>query len=280
MIKIIDLDGLFDEYISDYVYKNIGKIKPEEIENQMPVLYNKFGDEKLKELDGKTPNEFYRSYSANELLDCLKRHLKEKVPVSDFLCEALRDCDTENEIAEELQKDNEEEYTLYLMNVLLEKKSDKAVPRYLEFVLFDYPSPVKELASEILQGYADRVKEDILSQYNDCDKDTKELLVEILSHAKKDDRIFEILLNGFLYNQDKIPLYAGYLGKYGDDRALPYLKTVAESDKISYADFEEVRFAIEMLGGECNAKRDFSSDATYKKIKNGSKKRNGNDIIS
>ena len=44
MIKVIDTDKLFDDYISDYVYSNIGKIKPEEIENQMPVLYEKFGD--------------------------------------------------------------------------------------------------------------------------------------------------------------------------------------------------------------------------------------------
>ena len=38
MIKVIDVDKLFDEYISDYVYKNIGKVKPEEIENKIPML--------------------------------------------------------------------------------------------------------------------------------------------------------------------------------------------------------------------------------------------------
>ena len=59
-IKTIDLDKLFDEYISDYVYKNVGKIKAEEIENNIPVLYGKFGDEKLAALGGKTPNTFYR----------------------------------------------------------------------------------------------------------------------------------------------------------------------------------------------------------------------------
>ena len=29
MIKIIDLDRLFDKYIEKYVYENVGKVKPE-----------------------------------------------------------------------------------------------------------------------------------------------------------------------------------------------------------------------------------------------------------
>ena len=68
MIKIIDIDKLFDDYISDYVYKNIGKVKPEEIENKIPMLYEKFGCEKLKELDGKTPNEYYQNYHTHILI--------------------------------------------------------------------------------------------------------------------------------------------------------------------------------------------------------------------
>ena len=44
------------------------------------------------------------------------------------------------------------------------------------------------------------------------------------------------------------------------------LTEVIESDKIKYSDFEELRFAIEALGGEYNKTRDFSSDSTYKKI--------------
>lgn len=62
MIKVIDVDELFDKYISDYVYSNIGKVKPEEIENKIPQLYAEFGNAKLKELDGKTPNEYYKAF--------------------------------------------------------------------------------------------------------------------------------------------------------------------------------------------------------------------------
>ena len=73
----------------------------------------------------------------------------------------------------------------------------------------------------------------------------------------------------FAKNTDNIPLYASYLAKYGDERALPFLMTAIEGEKISYADFEELRFAIEALGGKYDKERDFSQDKTYKKIKGG-----------
>ena len=44
-MKLIDIDKLFDEYISEYVYSNIGKIKPEEIENKMKEVLAARGEQ-------------------------------------------------------------------------------------------------------------------------------------------------------------------------------------------------------------------------------------------
>lgn len=266
MIKTIDVDKLFDEYISDFVYKNIGKVKPEEIENQIPNLYVKFGDEKLAQLDGKSPNEYFKSFSGKELIGCLKEHVKGGVPVSDFLCEALTDIKNESEVLSSLEEGASEEITLYLMNFLTDMGSTKCAKKYLEFILWDYTEPVKELATEYLRDRADAVKEDILCQFEDADVKTKEYLVEILAGASKDDRVFEILINQFITNAKNLSLYANYLAKYGDERALPFLQTAIENEKITYADFEELRFAIEALGGIYDKERDFSFDKSYKKI--------------
>ena len=269
MIKIIDLDNLFDKYIQGYVYQNIGKVKPEEIENQIPVLYEKFGNESLTELNGKTPNTYYTEFSTKELLKALLAHVESGVSVSDYLIEALVDKkDCEEEVATEILKENKEEFTAYLMNILNDKKSKLALSRYLEFVLYDYSEPIRELAIELLTQYADQVKEQVLVAYNEQTEEKREYLTEILSGASKDDRVFNILINEFVKNRNKVPLYAGYLAKYGDERALPFLLKVIEEDKISYADFEELRFAIEALGGEYNKERDFSYDKFFKKIKN------------
>ncbi len=266
MVKIIDLDKLFDNYISGYVYKNIGKIKPEEIENKMPVMYEEFGNEKLKELDGETPNSYYKKFSTKELLECLKTHLKEGVSVSDFLCEAIT-FKKEEDVLLSVLDGEEEEFTLYVMNILNEINSEKCLSKYLEFVLYDYSEPIRELATEFLSSKADKVKDKILEVFGDAEDNKKVNLTEILASSSKDDKVFEILISEFEKHTENIPLYSGYLSKYGDEKALPYLNEAINKDKISYADFEELRFAIESLGGECTVEKDFSLDKTYKKIK-------------
>ena len=266
MIKILDVDELFDSYISDYVYQNIGKVKPEEIENKMPIMYAEFGDKKLKELDGKSPKEYYASFSAEELLDCLKTHLKEDVAVSDFLCDALRDCG-EKVIAEELKNEVEEELSLYLMNILNDINSPLAVDTYMDLVLFTDSENLRELATELLYGFADKVKDRAVEHYDTASKKVKECIVDILSHASKDDKVFEVLKDAFYANPDNVSLHSAYFAKYGDDKALPILYEAIEKEDITYAEFEELRFAIESLGGEYDKKRDFSKDKTAKKIK-------------
>lgn len=278
MIKVIDVDTLFDEYISGYVYKNIGKVKPEEIENKIPELYVKFGDSPLKELDGKTPNTYYKSFSGKDLLNCLKEHVVGGVPVSDFLCEALvSNPDYQDDLIAALDDESSEEFTVYVMNIIKDNGAEKVKGKYLKYILWDYSEVIRELATETLTDFADDVKEDILSQFQDAEDGKKIYLTEILANTKQvsgDNRVFDILIAEFVKHQDLIPIYAGYLSKYGDDRAIPFLTAAIENEKISYADFEELRFAIEALGGEYNKTRDFSKDKSYKKIKSTAKSEN------
>ena len=268
MIDIIDVDGLFDKFVSDFVRSELGRVKPEEIEDKIPLYFDKFRKTEFAELGGKTPETFYDGYTSEELLTCLEEHIKRGIPVSDFLFESItRSPDCETAAAAALNAENQEEFTMYLMNILAEKNSDKALNRYLEFILWDYTEPVRELATELLCGFADKVRESIISQFADADAVKKECLAEILSYASHDDRVFDILIEQFVLNADKMPLYLGYLVRYGDERALPYLYTAVEGDRIDYADYKELLIAIEALGGEYKGERDFSSDKVYKRIK-------------
>ncbi len=273
MIKIIDVDALFEKYISDFVYKNVGKVNPEEIEDKIPVLYNEFGDKKCDALDGKSPNEYYKSFPATELLACLKEHIKKGVSVSDFLCEALESTPDEDAILSALGEEESEEFILYLMNILSARGSKKAYQRYLDFIAWDYSAPVKELAAELLIDGVEDVKDRIISEFKNLSAENKLYLTEVLSHAKKDDRVFEILINEFLSHGENIPLYASFLVRFGDEKALPFLTTAIENEKIDYADFEELRFSIEALGGIYDKERDFNNDKVRKKLKDADVKR-------
>lgn len=275
MLKVIDVDGLFSEFISDYVYKNVGKTSPEEIENRVSELYLEFGDRKLPALDGLSPNEYYKKATAKELVELLKRHLDNGVEVPDFLCEALTEKeDGATALIDGLKKSEEEQLLLYLMNMLDGKDLTSALERLINLIEWDYTEPVREQATAMLYDYANAVKDLLLSRIDQVDMVRRACFVEILSHAEKDQRVFDLLIEEFLKNQNQIPLYAGYLGKYGDEKALPYLYEAIEKEKIDYNDFEELRFAIETLGGEYTKERDFSRDKAYKKIKESKNKPN------
>ena len=126
MIKIINLDRLFDKYIEKYVFENVGKVKPEEIENKIPVLYEEFGNAPQKDLDGKTPNGYYRQFNPQELIAALKTHLEQDVEVSDFLIEAITaNPDSVKTVKSELMEEHDEQFTAYLMNILSDLKGDR-----------------------------------------------------------------------------------------------------------------------------------------------------------
>ena len=67
-------------------------------------------------------------------------------------------------------------------------------------------------------------------------------------------------------------MYSSYLARYGDESALPLLYEAIERPGLDFAEFRELKFAIETLGGEYEKKRDFSADKTYKKIREQSAK--------
>ena len=45
---------------------------------------------------------------------------------------------------------------------------------------------------------------------------------------------------------------------------------------INYVDFRELKFAIELFGGEYKEKRDFSNDLYYKRVKGSKDETSGN----
>ena len=94
----------------------------------------------------------------------------------------------------------------------------------------------------------------------------QEALLDLLVAVPGDEDVFAFALKGFQTHKDKRALYAGYLAKLEDDRALEALLDVAEGSDVSYIDFIEIRSAIERLGGEAPI-RDFSADPTYKAVK-------------
>ena len=69
---------------------------------------------------------------------------------------------------------------------------------------------------------------------------------------------------------------ASYLAAYGDERALPHLLRKIEDKSIGFVEFQELKYAIEALGGEYDEPRDFSDDKDYIAVEAASAKVNKN----
>jgi hypothetical protein len=262
---ILDIDRLFENYLKKYMRENKGKFTEEEWEGKMAELYKSFGIKTLPDI-GVSPCEYYNNMTGEQLKELLKEHVEKKISVPDYLCDAIVQKKCENEIIELLKSDNEE-LKAYAVNLLNDMGSVKPLNSYFELLKDKSMNEnLKELATEILTDNSEIVKERALKEFFETPS-IKLFMIEILARCKKDERIFKILIEEFINNPDNIPLYANYLSVYGDERAIPFLITEIEREGITYVDFQELKFAIEALGGDYLKERDFSDDDFFKKIK-------------
>lgn len=267
MLKIIDIDEIFDSFLTDYIKKNSGKYSEKEWEERIPLLYDEFGKTPLDELDGACPDDYYKGACGDELCALLAEHVKRGVSVSDFLCEALLESDCENGLASLIDESNDEEIVSYCINVLNEKGSTVAFDKYFDMLLSDSTcEDMKDLIAEALAGVPEAAKERALKEYANAGSSAVYLL-EIFAACKNDDRIFDILIGELTSHKNDLPFYLSYVTKYGDERALPYLMELIDDEKINYLDFKELKLAIEGFGGSYDKPRDFSSDKYFKKLK-------------
>ena len=92
-------------------------------------------------------------------------------------------------------------------------------------------------------------------------------MLEIMSRITvRDEGVFDVLIKEFRSDPDNVPMHASYLAAYGDGRALKYLLDKIDEDGITFVEYQELKFAIEALGGEYTKERDFSDDPYFKLI--------------
>lgn len=259
-MKLYDFDGMFDEKLSEYVKKNSDKYKEREWEDIIPKMYARFGDTVIKSL-GKSPNRYYAEMDDEELILQLRAHLKQNIAVSEFLCNAIESRKNEKLLLPLLSGTEDEIF--YAMNLL--GASKVALDDYMRLLTTYDSVDVKNTCVDCLKEFADEVKEVALANYKKGVE--KDYMLEILSRCViKDDAIFDILIKEFLTGDD-IPMLASYIASYGDERALPYLLDKIDEDGISFIEYQELKYAIESLGGSYEKERDFSNDPYYQAIK-------------
>lgn len=257
-MKLIDFDGLFDEKLTQFMEENKNKYTEKQWEDIIPKLYKKFGDTYVAKIKC-TPKEYYANMTDSQLVETLCSHLETDIPTPEFLCAEIEKRGETQTLLPLLKGDNETA-ALYALNLI----GDDILAHETYFSILTenrFGEDIRSDITDIFRLHADEWKERVFAAYKE-NKGT-EYMLEILSRVKnRDENVFQTLLTAFL-SGEAVPVHAGYLAAYGDERALPYLLEKIEDTTIGFVEFQELKYAIEALGGEYEEPRDFSDDKDY-----------------
>ncbi len=267
-MKLVDIDSLFKNYVTQYLIKNKGSLENVDLDEKKEELYSLFAQTPLKELDGLTPDTYYQNKGG--LVELLKAHFQQNVPVSDYLIDALILKGNESELLDLIDLSSPSDMLLIAIEALSAKNIKIDDNRLIPLLFSEKVSDeVKDEIVEIINLDLNQISNIIDAAYNS--KSVSGAVCQMLSRLPvKDERIVKILIREFKNNPKKIPEYCSYIVTYGDESALEALYE-AESKTRNYVDNKEIVIAIEALGGELTKKRNFTKDRDYQAIKEASK---------
>mgnify|MGYP000379653635 FL=1 len=273
-MKCINFDRAFERYMAEWIKENSEKYKDDMdvIEDMMPDVYLEFLKKPADFLDGVAPQDYFEQFdNADMLVNWLCDYIAQGVPVPDLLLErvtALGNPAEKSLLALVARDDLPEETQMTAISLLREMESKAPMQRYIDYIAsLEEPSDKGDLCTEALMSMGESVVEPILATLSGAGQTGRDIFADVLSNYPGDERIYELMIERFVTRDERRALFASYLAKLGDERAIPMLKEAAQSPDINYLDYVEVVNAIEALGGERPPEREFSGDPYYESLR-------------
>ena len=273
-MKCINFDRAFERYMAEWIKENSEKYKDDMdvIEDMMPDVYLEFLKKPADFLDGVAPQDYFEQFdNADMLVNWLCDYIAQGVPVPDLLLErvtALGNPAEKSLLALVARDDLPEETQMMAISLLREMESKAPMQRYIDYIAsLEEPSDKGDLCAEALMSMGESVVEPILATLSGAGQTGRDIFADVLSNYPGDERIYGLMIERFVTRDERRALFASYLAKLGDERAIPMLKEAAQSPDINYLDYVEVVNAIEALGGERPPEREFSGDPYYESLR-------------
>lgn len=266
---MIDFDKLFESYVLDWYKTHNDEFDSiEQMENALPEIYDEWAETPCEALGKLEPRKFFNNINeASELIDILIGTSEgESNPCSLLLDKIGEVKECAPYLVDIIKENKNTKLTMLCMNLLEEMQVQQPFDTYVSWLDdTNIDEGLRELAIERMSDYADFVAPKLFELLKTADTQLKTYIADILVNATQNESTYDLLVELFVIGEN-IPLYAGYLGKFGDERALPILRRAVDS--ANYLEYLELNNAIERLGGEIKEDKDFSEDIYYKAIKN------------
>ncbi|MGN0779824.1 MAG: hypothetical protein ACI4MJ_11785 [Aristaeellaceae bacterium] len=268
MKKCIDFDSRFADYTSRWMkehskdYRNF-----DEMEADMPRVYMTFLNTPARWLDGVTPGAFFSQFEdPKDLVDWLVDYVRKGVPVPDLLLDQIQTVGKpcEKRLVALLKDESApEEARMTAIGLLREMESTQPKMLYIQWQMDRAEQDdLCDNALDSLKSMGECVVQPLLEALPKANEAGQEAMLDVLADYPGNEQVFQLAMRLFRENRQRRALFASYLGKLGDDRALPELIRAAEDEATGYLDFIELRNAIERLGGVA-PEREYDDDPAY-----------------
>ena len=278
-IYLVDYDKNFTQYLEKWVTDNMNNYKnSDDMEMDMPNVYTKWLNTPASWLNNKTPGSYFKQFDdAHALVKLLLRYISTGTGIPEPLMDRIIELSDESipvlkqvftgEIPLQDNRRINEVRTL-IVNLLAEMDDNSLLDEYA--ILLTQPNIEDSLVGVIIERLSmeSQTKDILLNTLKEVDNNAIIMrFIDILVNFYGDSRILKWILYMFERDESNTALLASYLGKYGDEAAIPYLREALDYEDINYLDYLEVRNAIEELGEIVEHVREFDGDSYYESLK-------------
>ena len=267
-MPIINFDEHFADFTSRWMTEHQDEYKTyDEMEADLTRIYMMFLNERAKWLGGVTPGSYFTQFEDPKVLvDWMHEYCRQGVPVPELLTEQItfvgKPCE-KRLVALLKDPEAEEEARMLAIGLLRDLESTQPKMVYINWQLDrEEEDEMKDDALESLREMGPEVVQPILQVIDQANAAGQTALMDVLAEFPGEEKTFQVAMKLFREHPERRALYAGYLAKIGDDRALPELEAAAREDKLNYLTYIELRNAIEQMGGNC-PEREYDDDPEY-----------------
>ena len=272
-MKCIDFDRRFAEYLDKWTAEHRAAFaNMNDLEAQVPDIYLEWLDTPADWLDGKKPGEYFKPLSdPDALVKWMLDYYRSHINVPDMLFERIVDVGESCvrpliDLATDI--DRPDEARVSALNLLVEIGSPDALEAGVNLLCARRQKhDILEAAADMLTSMGQIVVNPLLEKAGGLSGEALASCLDILCNFPGDERIYELAVSAFRRDGERRALYASYLGKLGDERAIEPLKAALDLSELNYLDYIEIVHAIEALGGEVESQREFSGDEYYESLK-------------
>lgn len=271
-MKIYDFDEKFYDYTLNWMAVHPG-LNEKQIEDSYNELMLNWLNTPAKWLDGEKPGEYFLRYSEpKDFLKLMEEYDKRDIGLPEPLYSRIVSLGEANvpmlmRVAQNADRTVSIRSTA--MAMLGDIGTDAPKQMYIEMICnaSDEGDEFGDKAVDSLINLGGGSVEALLERYDTATEYGQMLILDYCVNYPGDERIFRHAVDKLRNRPEERALYASFLGKLGDPRAIDVLKPFLALTDLGYLDYIEIRNAVEELGGDPGEERSFYGDPDYEAMR-------------